>query len=476
MKKNSVKKWTGMILAVALLAAMPLTAQAQQPGLGETVGTGILEETEISELDVQDSFSEVQQRAEGGTEYLTKYGITRDGVVRELEAHQSDNFYLGTPYKPGDWQSPRGDTRYNGSAGMDCAGFVSYVLRKVGLDASTVMRVIQKVPGQTNWNGSGKPYDILSGANNYLNLVTNGNLTAYAFRTKEELLSSGLAEKGDILLMWWNQQPGYDGEDNHIGFFWGDSPSEDKMWHSGLKPKEENQISAIIPQSAGSYYILIKLEKQKVVEERPHHPVFEDVPLDAWYYDAVDYVYQAGLFSGVTADTFVPANAMTRGMFVTVLGKFAHADPSDYSAGSFRDVSEKDYYAPYVEWAVEKGLVTGIGGECFAPNQWITREQMATVFYKYAQMVGADTTLTPDELLAFPDGLETSEYARDAMAWAVTHGVLSGSGGDLLPQGTATRAQTAQILYNAKKLLTTPVETPETGEESALESTAENSL
>lgn len=460
MRKKFARQCTGMILAVALLAAMPLAAQARQPGLGEAVENGILEETEIPELDVQDSFSEVRQRAEGGTEYLTKYGVTREAVLRELEAHQSDNFYLGTPYKPGDWQSPRGDTSYNGSAGMNCAGFVSYVLRKVGLDSRTVMSVIQKVPGQTNWNGSGKPYDILAGANNYLNLVTNGNLTAYAFRTKEELLSSGLAEKGDIILMWWNQQPGYDGEDNHIGFFWGDSPSEDKMWHSGLKPQEGNQISAIIPQSPGSYYILIKLEEQEVVEERPHHSVFQDVPLDALYYDAVDYVYQAGLFSGVTENTFVPANAMTRGMFVTVLGKFAQVDANDYSAGSFSDVSEKDYYAPYVEWAVENGLVSGIGGGCFAPNQWVTREQMATVFYKYAQMVGADTTLTLDDLLSFPDGLETSDYAQEAMAWAVTHGVLSGSGGNLLPQGTATRAQTAQIIYNAKDLLSTPVETP----------------
>lgn len=151
---------------------------------------------------------------------------------------------------------------------------------------------------------------------------------------------------------------------------------------------------------------------------------------------------------------------MTRGMFVTVLGKFAQVDPSGYAAGSFTDVTSRDYYAPYVEWAAESGLVSGVGGGKFAPGNSITREQMAIIFYKYAKTVGADTSVDADKLLSFPDWLSTSEYAQQAMAWAVTHGVLSGSDGKLVPQGTATRAQTAQIIYNAKDLLTTQVETP----------------
>ncbi len=187
---------------------------------------------------------------------------------------------------------------------------------------------------------------------------------------------------------------------------------------------------------------------------------FADVKPGAWYYNAVEYVNTEGLFSGTSETTFSPESAMTRGMFVTVLGKFAQVDPSGYAAGSFTDVTSHDYYAPYVEWAAESGLVSGVGGGKFAPGNSITREQMAIIFYKYAKTVGADTSVDADKLLSFPDWLSTSEYAQQAMAWAVTHGVLSGSDGKLVPQGTATRAQTAQIIYNAKDLLTTQVETP----------------
>ena len=81
---------------------------------------------------VIDDFSDIKNRAEGGTEDMTKFGITREKVVSELEAHESDSYYLGTRYMGDDWQSPNGDTGYNGSAGMNCTGFVSYVLRKVG--------------------------------------------------------------------------------------------------------------------------------------------------------------------------------------------------------------------------------------------------------------------------------------------------------------------------------------------------------
>ena len=187
---------------------------------------------------------------------------------------------------------------------------------------------------------------------------------------------------------------------------------------------------------------------------------FTDVKPDAWYYDAVEYVNTEGLFSGTSETTFSPGKAMTRGMFVTVLGKFAEVNPNAYEAGSFSDVASRDYYAPYVEWAAEKGIVGGVGGGKFAPGNSITREQMALMLYKYAKTVGADTSVDADQLLSFPDWMSTSEYAQQAMAWAVTHGILGGSDGKLLPQGTATRAQTAQIFYNAKDLLATQLDTP----------------
>ena len=220
---------------------------------------------DVPVLYAQDPFNTVKSEVEGGTSYMTSVGVTRESIVRELEAHEDDNYYLGTPYAGGDAQSPNGDTSYNsGAAGMNCAGFISYVLRKAGLDAETTMEIMHRTP--VNQYGSGLPYDWLAGASNYKNLIENGNISAYAFRTKQELLSSGLAEKGDIILMWWSNSPGADGADNHIGFFWGKASDDDVMWHSGTEPSSGNQISAITPKTEGSFYILIKIEPIKPKE------------------------------------------------------------------------------------------------------------------------------------------------------------------------------------------------------------------
>ena len=277
------KRILAMLLAVVLcFSALPVSVSADeisselptessvesQPEETEepaqTNGTISISDSsgDVPVLYAQDSFSSLKSDVEGGVNYMTSYGVTRQSIVRELEAHEDDNYYLGTPYEGGDAQSPNGDTSYNGHAGLNCAGFVSYVLRKAGLDAETVMEVMHQTP--VNQYGSGLPYDWLAGASNYKNLIENGNISAYAFRTKQELLSSGLAEKGDIILMWWSKTPGADGADNHIGFYWGNYDGEDKMWHSGTEPSSGNQISAITPKTPGSFYILIKIEEKIV--------------------------------------------------------------------------------------------------------------------------------------------------------------------------------------------------------------------
>ena len=274
------KRILAMLLAVVLMfSALPFSVSADeisselptessvesQPEKTEepaqTNGTISISDSsgDVPVLRAQDPFTQVKNDVEGGTNYMTSVGVIRESIVRELEAHEDDNYYLGTPYAGGDAQSPNGDASYNsGTVGMNCAGFISYVLRKAGLDAETTMEIMHRTP--VNQYGSGLPYDWLAGASNYKNLVENGNISAYAFRTKQELLSSGLAEKGDIILMWWSNSPGADGADNHIGFFWGEASDDDVMWHSGTEPGSGNQISAITPKTPGSFYILIKIE------------------------------------------------------------------------------------------------------------------------------------------------------------------------------------------------------------------------
>ncbi len=233
--------------------------ETEEPAPAEDIITISDSSGDVPVLYAQDPFNTVKSEVEGGTNYMTSVGVTREAIVRELESHEDDDFYLGTKYVGGDAQSPNGDTSYNsGTVGMNCAGFISYVLRKAGLDAETTMEIMHRTP--VNQYGSGLPYDWLAGASNYKNLIENGNISAYAFRTKQELLSSGLAEKGDIILMWWSNSPGADGADNHIGFFWGKASDDDVMWHSGTEPSSGNQISAITPKTPGSFYILIKIE------------------------------------------------------------------------------------------------------------------------------------------------------------------------------------------------------------------------
>ena len=274
------KRILAMLLAVVLMfSALPFSVSADEVSSALPTESSVESQSEETEepaqtngtitisdssgdvpvLYAQDPFNTVKSEVEGGTNYMTSVGVTRESIVRELEAHEDDNYYLGTPYAGGDAQSPNGDASYNsGAAGMNCAGFISYVLRKAGLDVETTMEIMHRTP--VNQYGSGLPYDWLAGASNYKNLVENGNISAYAFRTKQELLSSGLAEKGDIILMWWSNSPGADGADNHIGFFWGEASDDDVMWHSGTEPSSGNQISEITPKTPGSFYILIKIE------------------------------------------------------------------------------------------------------------------------------------------------------------------------------------------------------------------------
>ena len=242
------------------LSEQPPAEKTEEPPSSENTITISDSSGDVPVLYAIDPFEEIQNITQGGTDYLTQFGISRAKIVAELEAHENDDYYLGTPYMGGDWQSPNGDPSYNDcTPGMNCTGFVSYVLRKVDLDTDTFIAQMY-IKGQTNVTGSGRPYDVMCGASNFMNLIQNADLTAYSFKDKQQLLSSGQAEKGDIILMWWSHSPGNDGADNHIGFFWGDSPSDDKMWHSNTSPKSGNQISAITPKTPGSYYVLIKVE------------------------------------------------------------------------------------------------------------------------------------------------------------------------------------------------------------------------
>lgn len=182
---------------------------------------------------------------------------------------------------------------------------------------------------------------------------------------------------------------------------------------------------------------------------------FTDVKSTDWFSPSVEYAVSNGLFNGTSSTEFSPKASMTRGMFVTVLGRLAKIDKAAYNSSAFDDVQTSAYYAPYVKWASSKGIVSGTGGGKFSPNAPVTREQLAKMLCTYAASIGVDTgaVFTPDKYYDFADYLSVSRYAANAMSWCVNAGVINGADGKLNPKGTATRAEVATMLMNAQDAL-----------------------
>lgn len=177
---------------------------------------------------------------------------------------------------------------------------------------------------------------------------------------------------------------------------------------------------------------------------------FTDVVAGTWYYGAAAYAYNNGLFAGMTPTTFAPNATMTRAMLVSVLWRLA-GEPAPKAPNTFVDVPDGAWYTDAVTWAVENGVVSGIGGSRFDPSGFVTREQTAEILYNYAHSKGYDVSARAD-LTVFPDAGSVSGWAEKALSWANAAGLINGTVRDgqtiLDPQGSASRAQVAMILMN----------------------------
>ncbi len=184
---------------------------------------------------------------------------------------------------------------------------------------------------------------------------------------------------------------------------------------------------------------------------------FADVEPGDWFYDSVDYAAQKGLMTGVGDGRFEPEGICDRAMFVTILHRMA-GTPSRGEA-VFSDVPGDTWYTAAVAWAGTTQLVKGYGDGRFGPQDPLSREQMLTLLYRYAQQKGLDTS-TSSSLEQFPDGYQAADYARTALAWGVGCRLILGTGdGSLEPGGLVTRAQAAAFLSRFDALATQPQET-----------------
>lgn len=179
-------------------------------------------------------------------------------------------------------------------------------------------------------------------------------------------------------------------------------------------------------------------------KEPPGLP-FVDVAPDTWYFDAVRYAYENSLMVGTSPTAFSPNGMTTRAQIVTILWRLVDS-PAGEAPVDFADVDPAAWYGEAVRWAAGQGIVGGYGNGSFGPNDPVTREQLAAILYRFAQHMGYDTEGQAD-LSGFTDLAQVSTYAREAMAWCVDAGLLSGTSPTTLsPRGQATRAQTAAVL------------------------------
>ena len=203
---------------------------------------------------------------------------------------------------------------------------------------------------------------------------------------------------------------------------------------------------AVTEQADGTYTFTMPNGQVTVTVTFAEAPLpFPDVAEGDWFYDAVRYAYENGLMDGVGDNLFAPNSETTRAQLVTILYRL-EGEPEVSGTSGFTDVEAGTWYTDAVAWAAANGIVNGVSETEFAPGKDITREQLATILFRYAEAKGYDVSARAD-LSAYPDADQIQSYATESVAWAVAEGLIQGfEDNTLRPAGNATRAQIATIL------------------------------
>lgn len=210
-------------------------------------------------------------------------------------------------------------------------------------------------------------------------------------------------------------------------------------------PNDNQESTATVPGSSGigGYYVPSTDDDTTNITSWP----FTDVKAGDWFYQGVAYAYSNGLFKGATATTFEPETALTRGMLVTVLGRYDGVSDTSAFTNTFADVADGEYYAAHIAWAADNKIVTGYGDGNFGPNDIITREQMATIMYRYMQYKGLAKDEDLSAALTYADASAIADYAVDGVKYCYLKGIMSGKEGNTFdPIGSATRAEFATVM------------------------------
>lgn len=243
------------------------------------------------------------------------------------------------------------------------------------------------------------------------------------------------------------------------------SPSANTVTPNGLTvgtvSDSDKTVATLLPSSGSStaagtiraYYVSYDdptpvKESEPTKEPDPAEIDFTDVSKDAWYYDAVQYIAQKELMVGVSDTEFAPERSMNRAMMIVLLYRIA-SEPAVNGTVPFHDTDASEYYANALLWAYQNDIAHGVGDGLFAPGRTITRQQLCAFLYRYSNASG----VSADVLSSFGDAADISDYAVEAMAWAVDSGIIQGDKQqNLNPNASATRAQCAAILQRYLQL------------------------
>lgn len=172
---------------------------------------------------------------------------------------------------------------------------------------------------------------------------------------------------------------------------------------------------------------------------------YSDVSDSDWFFKAVAFAKHQNTLTGLTPDTFGPNETLSRAQFATILYRCSSSPETGYRE-LFNDVSDGMFYSKAVIWAYDNGVITGYENGSFGPADPVTREQMATMLYRYAKQLGINTNNNGAKMNSFPDAASVSSFATDAMAWVIDKELITGDQGKINPQGLANRAQCAVIM------------------------------
>lgn len=240
------------------------------------------------------------------------------------------------------------------------------------------------------------------------------------------------------------------------------TPALGHAWDAGQITKEETEDTW-----GEKFYTCTRCGETKTA---PYHTcpsaMFTDMPVDTnWAHKGIDYCVKHELMMGVGSNRFAPASFTTRAQLVTVLWRMA-GSPEPEATAPFVDLGKDPYYEKAVTWAYEQDVTKGVTETEFRPHQLITREQMTTFFYRFAEYILELDVSAREDITSFPDHNRVSDYAKDCMSWAYSvgliYGVPSGSANYLQPQNSATRAQIATVLMRfCENIVPEASETPE---------------